>query len=141
MAILKPVNELTSYAEAINRLEDGTRMTKKGLIKKCDVLWIKIIRARDKHCQKCGAKASQAAHIFSRSNHGLRYDLQNGIGMCYYCHLYWAHRSPVEFTLWVQKKWPERWVYLIRERQKLVTSLGIKYYKEIYENLNRNPDF
>lgn len=71
--------------------------------KQLDVLWSRWIRERDRICRKCKkADSSQAAHIFGRGNLSTRWDIQNGLGMCYYCHIFWAHREPVEFTLWVQ---------------------------------------
>ena len=72
---------------------------------KLDKLWSQAVRKRDGICQRCRkTKASQAAHIFGRSNMATRWDLMNGIGLCYFCHIIWAHRQPVEFTLWVQSR-------------------------------------
>lgn len=74
-----------------------------------DILWSKYIRERDKICRKCKkAPASQAAHIFGRGNLTTRWLPANGLGMCYYCHIIWAHREPVEFTLWVKEQIGER---------------------------------
>ena len=71
--------------------------------KELDILWSRRIRERDHICRKCKkAPASQAAHIFGRGNLTTRWDPCNGLGMCYYCHIIWAHREPVEFTLWVK---------------------------------------
>ena len=67
-----------------------------------DTLWSIRIRDRDRNCQKCGGIGGlQAAHIFSRGNLTMRWDLKNGIALCYACHIHWGHRRPVEFTLWV----------------------------------------
>ena len=69
-----------------------------------DRLWSKAIRRRDPICRKCcSAPATQAAHIFTRNNMSTRWDLENGIGMCYYCHIVWSHREPAEFVDWVKK--------------------------------------
>ena len=86
-----------------------TKFDAKKIKKNLDILWSKFIRARDKSCQKCGKTgATQAAHIFSRNNLQVRWNPRNGIGLCFYCHLYWAHRSPVEFTLWIKQRIGER---------------------------------
>ena len=77
----------------------------KSLTKQLDTLWSRKIRSRDLVCARCGKSGStQAAHIFSRSNRMLRWDMRNGIGLCYYCHIYWAHRNPVEFVEWVRER-------------------------------------
>ena len=61
-------------------------------------------------CAKCGLqKLLQAAHIFSKGSHpSLRYDLDNVIGLCLRCHIFWAHRDPVAFVDWVEQKYPGR---------------------------------
>ena len=110
---------------------------KSRLIKKCDVLFSKRIRERDIRCQKCGAKATQVSHVFSRSNHSLRFDMLNGLGMDYFCHIYWWHRNPAEAITWFQKKFPEHWKYLVAKKKLPLKSLGIEHYKRIYKTLNK----
>jgi len=72
--------------------------------KQLDVLWSKAIRQRDLLCRKCKkAQSSQAAHIFTRNNLSTRWDLENGWGSCYYCHIIWSHREPIEFAEWIKQ--------------------------------------
>ena len=71
-------------------------------------------RARDMYiCQRCAEREDKetepnvhnhAAHIFSRNNFSTRWNLKNLITLCYYCHIYWAHRNPAEFVSWVRNK-------------------------------------
>jgi len=83
---------------------------KKAHIKKekeLDKLWSKAVRTRDKYaCQKCGKvnKRVHAAHIYSRIHKNTRWDTKNGITLCHYCHIFWSHRQPVEFTEWIKEK-------------------------------------
>ena len=87
--------------------------------KELDKLFSLAVRERDHYtCQKCGTinKHVQTAHIFSRSNLSVRWELLNGITLCYYCHINWCHRKPVEWTEWVknylgQDKWDTLVVY------------------------------
>lgn len=77
------------------------------LIEKADKLWSLCVRTRDDFtCQKCGKKEkhTQGAHIFSRNHFQTRWDPANGITMCYYCHIMWSHREPIEFTQWIMEK-------------------------------------
>jgi len=93
------------------------------LEKKLDKLWSLAIRGRDKFtCQKCGRKHKrvQAAHIVARVFKKTRWDLKNGVTMCHYCHIFWGHRQPVEFTRWIENKVGKR----------LVTALEKKAYKK-----------
>ena len=66
-----------------------------------DKAFAKKVRARGK-CQRCGrTDMLQCAHIFSRSHMSTRWDEDNALCLCMPCHLYWAHRQPIEFTEWV----------------------------------------
>lgn len=105
------------------------------LIQKADGLWSKKIRERDGRCVGCGGVTTQAAHIFSRSDFRLRFDLNNGLGSCYYCHIHRWHRSPAEFVEMVQTKFPDRWRYLQKKRKQPIKPVGIKDLEEIIEQL------
>ena len=78
--------------------------------KKADKEWSLAVRTRDKFtCQRCGyhhprGKSLNGAHIISRDNSKLRWNVNNGICLCISCHRWWAHTHPVEFTYWVAKK-------------------------------------
>lgn len=111
---------------------------RKRLIKKLDSTCSLKVRERDKFCRKCRkAPASQAAHIFSRSNMATRWDLRNLLGMCFYCHLYWGHREPVEFTLWVKKELGEE---LFRELELLARSVKQWSINELEELLTHEKE-
>lgn len=104
--------------------------------KEMDTIHSRRVRSRDKICQKCRkAKATQCAHIFERGKLSTRWDMDNSIGMCFYCHLYWAHRSPVEFTLWIQERMgASQFAALKRKSQKIYDSSNLKRdYAELCE--------
>lgn len=73
------------------------KVSKRCLIKKLDKEWSRIIRLRER-CARCSKPEVQAAHIFSRRNYSTRWNLDNGIPLCYACHIFWAHKEPVLFT-------------------------------------------
>lgn len=83
---------------------------KTKMIEKLDKLWSLAVRTRDRfQCRKEGCPAngrrnSQGGHIWGRSHKAVRWDPDNGITMCYYHHIHWSHREPVEFTEWVVKQ-------------------------------------
>ena len=116
---------------------------KKKIVKENDILWSKIIRLLFGICQKCKkTKSTQVAHIFSRSNFATRWEIKNGIGMCYYCHIIWAHRAPIEFAEWIKEviglktfNWLKKKVsdknyqFDLREAEKINKQLTKQYQK------------
>lgn len=62
----------------------------------------RIVRARGE-CAWCHSKVYekfQAAHIFSRSNMAVRFDMDNLLCLCAGCH-FKAHKNPILFTEFV----------------------------------------
>lgn len=64
------------------------------LKKKCDNLWGKCVRLRDGRCLLCGKTEGLAAHHYihtkgSSLHH--RYNIKNGITLCYACHIRKVH--------------------------------------------------
>lgn len=54
----------------------------------CREIWAAVVKARDRHCQLCGAPATDSHHIFFRSqgNWEIIYDPDYGVGLCHDCH-------------------------------------------------------
>lgn len=71
---------------------------------KADDLFSRYIRARDKHCQRCGATGRlECAHIFSRRHWATRHCESNAIALCFFCHAYFTG-NPLEFADWCIEK-------------------------------------
>lgn len=87
--INKPIKK-ESYKKRIKKLE-----------KQLDAAWSLCIRNRDVICQKChGSGSISSHHAFGRRHRATRWDLMNGVGLCYPCHIHWAHRDPCGFSDW-----------------------------------------
>lgn len=83
------------------------KKSKKTLKNKCDKLWSLAVRQRDNYtCQKCKAKHEinsrglHPHHIFSRRSVSTRFDMDNGITLCFGCHRV-AHDKPHDFKDWI----------------------------------------
>jgi hypothetical protein len=86
-----------------------------------DKYWGLAIRSRAKDkCAYCGSPANQPHHIFSRNNRNTRWDLDNGILLCYSHHTFnnqfSAHRTPVEFTYWLETYKGKPFINSLREK-------------------------
>ena len=109
-------------------------LAKKGYyIKKLDSLISGKVRSLG-FCQRCGErnKKLECAHIISRNNKTLRWDLQNTLCLCTTCH-FWAHQDPLGFALFVEKKFPDKYKYLNLNKNK-ITKRSIKDLKELLDN-------
>ena len=78
---------------------------KAKLEKLLDKEWSEYVRNRDKVCQKCGSFSSISAHhAFGRRHRAVRWDVVNGVGLCFPCHIRWAHRDPAGFSVWFERR-------------------------------------
>lgn len=74
---------------------------RKKLIAKLDKKWSKAVIEKDgSTCQKCGRFAENPHHVFLKRYMGSRFLLKNGVNLCEYCHVPWAHARPEEFMEW-----------------------------------------
>lgn len=115
----------------LRKNEKRKKFNVKKAKKELDILWSKAVRGRDKICRKCRkAPATQAAHIFSRGNLSTRWDIRNGWGSDYYCHILWSHREPIEFAEWIRGDIGENEYQVLKAQAK-----------KIYDSSNLKKDF
>lgn len=72
----------------------------------CCTLWSAAVRTRDGYvCQYCGTptKRAEAHHIFTRQHMSTKFDVDNGITLCWPCHHYRAGTG--DFVYWEQHQW------------------------------------
>lgn len=94
----------------------------KQLDKKADALWSKCVRARDKRCVLCGSDSALQAHhwILTRNQSSkYKFDLRNGVTLCYGCHIHGVHRNPS--------------IYLLDRLKDLCIAKGIATQEDINE--------
>ena len=97
------------------------RLTKSVLTKKLDIEWSRIIRTRGEKCAVCGKDGTlHAAHIFSRKSRSTRWDLDNGVCLCYYHHLHWAHKEPILFNDFIREYLGDERLEALKQRAKSV---------------------
>ena len=76
---------------------------KQKQLERLGALWGAIIRYRDKYvCRWCGKghtpgdSSYHASHIKPKSQgHAARFDLLNGKGLCFHCHMHKWHKDPI----------------------------------------------
>jgi len=119
-----------------------SQKTKKPKNNYLDTLWSKAIKERAGYkCEYCGKEGRvNSHHIFSRSNHSVRWDLDNGICLCVSHHvfgLFSAHKSPLEFADWIRERRGDEWYQKLRMKSKQIKKWSdedkinrIKYLKD-----------
>ncbi len=99
-------------------------MARKISYKTLDRKWGKLIKDRDHWtCQKCGtvypkkSRGLHAAHIFSRRFKKTRHDPENGVALCFGCHMYF-HSNPLELHDWAYTYLGGRVYLALKQRAK-----------------------
>jgi len=83
----------------------NSRERVKRLEKLLDIKWSESVRAKSAYCEKCGSFGPASAHhAFGRRHRATRWDLMNGVKLCFPCHIHWAHRDPAGFAVWFEKR-------------------------------------
>jgi len=114
------------------------KTTKRSLTKKLDKEVSRIVRLRGV-CARCGKGAEKVtlhcAHIFSRRNMSVRFDLDNCLPLCYACHFWWAHPNPILFTEFV-KTYLGKFKYLALKRKATqIRKWNLEEMQELLEDL------
>lgn len=85
---------------------------RRKLNQRADLLVKQLVHERDGNkCVKCGkSERIQAAHILSKGRYQrLRFEPLNILTLCVGCHLFGAHKDPVDFARWLESKYPGRY--------------------------------
>lgn len=109
----KPKSKRNRYCSAECRPKYGKKFEigKKTV----DYKWSLVIREMaGNSCEYCGSTEGLSAHhIIARSNHAVRWDLDNGICLCNTHHTFSsdfsAHLNPLEFGSWLLEHWGKLW--------------------------------
>ena len=102
---------------------------KESAVDKVFSLWI---RNKDKTCQRCGTNQNlQCAHIFSRTARSVRWEPLNALTLCYKCHLFWAHKNPIEFTEFIRLRLGEKDFALLKKKYYALKSWSQKEKAEL----------
>jgi predicted restriction endonuclease len=102
-----------------------------------DDLWGKAVKKKFRNkCAVCGTPYNlQAAHVWSRKNKFVRWDILNGICLCIRHHIFWAHTEPIEFARFCEKKIGEKTMKELEFKAHQVTHYTMEDLMEIKKNL------
>jgi hypothetical protein len=118
--------------------------SKKSLKNKADILWSKIIRING-YCEWCGQSYGKldAHHIMGKKGI-LRYELRNGVCLCYKHHRLKAHSDSAEdvkeYLEWVKVYKAADWDYLSSLKRERIVS-NSEYYEGIIKGLKEALEY
>lgn len=107
--------------------------------KKCVEIAKTKAKERDNHlCQKCGKKVegmnAHGSHIYNEGTYrSMSADVDNILCMCYFCHINWWHKNPLEASEWFKEKFPELYKELRLRSQTLNVINWEARYKELVD--------
>ncbi len=145
-----------------NKTKKKKEKQKKYYIKLLDKWWADSVKTRDDwKCVKCGRKHGEitktkigrdkeikedkfkfgkvmltAAHIFSRTITELKYEIDNGVSMCYKCHFKWQPNAPIEFTFMIIKLKGLKLLMNLFRRSKLKREYSLEEYIQMCRDRN-----
>ena len=98
---IKPPDKKTVSSSTTTRIKQKTAKTalkthhnRKSIEKDLDKLWAELVKQRDKgKCIRCGKPAVHSHHIFSRRHKRTRWNINNGISLCFRDHWHWVNSS------------------------------------------------
>lgn len=121
-------------------MKRAKKSNKQKLEKALDKAWSEYVRARDKNCQKCGGHSTIAPHhAFSRRHMATRWDVSNGVGLCYPCHIHWAHRDPAGFTVWFKEHVGHYVFERLAEAHRQVTKFTTEDLERMLSDIRQLP--
>ena len=104
-----------------------------------------MVKERDEYiCQKCGnyvtGSACHGSHVIpvSRGN-ALMFHPANLKVLCYHDHINWFHKEPTASGEWFKTKFPERWKFLKKNREKKVHWKRFDF-EEMLETVKKSYD-
>lgn len=129
-------SELPEYKKA--KLK---RKAIKAFQEACDWLWRQIVYKRANYkCEICGEDSTiNAHHIITRKAYIIRWDIENGVCLCFLHHKYGivsAHDGGEIFIRWLDKNYPKR-ADSLRKKLSQKKTWDIKAYKQLFKNLRK----
>lgn len=110
--------------------------SKKKIVIELDILFSKIVRKEGK-CRMCATTfCIDNAHIFSRKNMSVRWDLDNCVSLCR-THHQLSHFQPEEFREYMSKIYgEEKWNNLVIKANQ-IKKFTVDDLKELYIELKK----
>jgi len=112
-----------------------------SLKKVADKLWSEAVKIEYNYeCQYCWKKEYlNSHHLFTRARNTTRFDIDNGMCLCSWCHTlssnFSAHKTPLEFFEWLEWIKGRDWIDELSKKSKQIIKVTPEMLKDEIENL------
>ena len=112
-----------------------------SLTKKADKLWSEAVKIEYNYgCQYCWKKEYlNSHHLYTRSRRATRWDIDNWICLCSWCHTlssnFSAHQTPLEFFEWLEWIRGRDWIDRLSKKSRQTIKYTPEMLKIEIENL------
>lgn len=129
----KPVKTVSAIK---NREKGGGSLTSQQLAKLCLNAWSKLVKLHANHkCEWCGDPATQSHHMRAKAQgNKLKYALENGVALCYGCHVEFHQKDSLKGWLLFQEQRPESYRF-VRESTHEPVQMKTGDYRELLADL------
>ena len=117
------------------------RTNRQKLESKLDILWSKLVKQNAGYkCEYCGDDVStlNSHHVIGRGNKNLKWDLNNGVCVCYRHHKYNEfsfHTSKTFMNDWIRSVRGDDWWDDLQEKKRSSDKMSLIRMEEIYFEL------
>lgn len=119
------------------------KITRKGLVKKCDNIVSEFVRKRDKQCVVCGSTERLGnGHVFSRIAHSTRWDITpdgNCHAQCWPCN-YRHEFDPYPYLNWYRQTFGDDKLEELHARFRQTRKYKDFQLQELYEEVKKQLD-
>jgi len=123
------------------------KLSRKTLIKKLearlDKLWAEAVKERDHHaCRRCGKTEGLNAHhlVGKRGHKTTKWDVDNGMTLCWNCHFHWAHLNGNEliYSAWVVNEIGQKMFDYLQRRATETQFVTLEWLQDQEQELRHN---
>lgn len=126
------------------KVREKKKLSISSLTKKADTLW--SLKVKDIWGNKCAycwkTEYLNSHHLFTRSRKSTRWDLNNWICLCSWCHTlsseFSAHQTSLEFFLWLEEKFWREWIEIRKNKSIEIIKVTPDYIQTQIEILENN---
>jgi 5-methylcytosine-specific restriction endonuclease McrA len=135
---LRPKRRAKTHAAIEKEIAGGKKPTLGQLHKLCHPVWSKLVKLHaNGQCEWCGNPAVHAHHMIAKAQgNTLKYKLENGVALCYLCHVTFHQKNSLTGWKLFERQRPMSFAY-VDEHQNDTTKLSRDELADVLADLKK----